>query len=271
MPVFAYNLDTSLDDEIRKNYNPSKIEDDMALPKLPQNLREEETSTVPVRQYTPAYTTQARTAQPVKKPQYTSKVSVDGNYAVLKKGTKFRTKLVQSVSDKTHKRTDIALINQYPVSTTYLTVPMGAIFQGEIESSHPPQLSANGGLIKIKISSVNINGRDYTVEGFVTEANFRNIFFNNIKGERKYAKNLINSMRPGAYFYKRMFSTSARLVNDGGAAFWSPFPFAAGLIVLGGNIIISPILATFSKGGTVFLRSGSRIEIKLAKDAIIYE
>lgn len=270
MPACAYNLDTSIDDEIRKNYNPSKIEHDTALPVLPKNLQSE-VNTIPVNQYQPTQKTQTQTLQPInKQPQYKSKVSVGGNYAVLKKGTKFQTKLVTSVSDRTHRGAAVMLQNRYPVSTTYLTIPIGAIFEGTVVQSHPPQFTGNGGLITMKINSINLNGVSHPASAFVTETNFKHIFFNDIKGQRKFAKNMFSSMRPGFQFYKRMFANSARLLNDGGSAIWSPFPFIAGVVGLGAGVISSPVLAVFSKGGQSYLRSGSNVEIKLEQDVIIY-
>lgn len=268
-PVWAYSLDTSVDEEIRKNYNPSKIEQD-TLPSLPQNLKEEP-NTVEVNRYTSEYKTQSQSYQPVKTaPHYTSKVSVDGNYAVFKKGTKFKTKLMSGISDRTSRGTSVRLMNKYPVSTTYFTIPIGAIFEGTVVRSHPPQFTGNGGHILLRIDKVIINDVSYSLSARVIEANYKNIFFNSMKGQRKYVKNMFSSMRPGFQYFKRMSSTAARLLNDGGAAFWSPFPFAAGILVLGANVMVSPALAVFSKGGPMYLRGGSNIEIKLSQDALIY-
>lgn len=271
MPVFAADFDTSIDDDIRRNYNPSKIEQDMDLPALPKNLEAEETHSVPVNQYQSQYKTQTQMFQPVKKqPCYTSRVNVDGNYAVIKKGTKFRTKLMTGISDKTRKGSAVTLMTRYPVSTTYFTLPKGTLLQGKIEDSHPPLWTGNGGLIVIKVHSVVLNGGEQQLNAKVTEANFRNIFFNNIKGPRRYARSMFNDMRPGVDFYKRMIASTGRLLNDGGAAIWSPFPFVAGILGLGANVMVAPVIAIFSKGGAVYLRAGSDIEVKLTQDMIIY-
>jgi len=287
MRVFALDLDTSIDDDIRRNYNPTKIEEDMALPTLPKNLEMEEIHTVPVNQYqaqdrvqTQSQASgqtqsqaqrQAPALQPTKKhPLYTSRVNVDGNYAVMKKGTKFRTKLLTNISDRTPKGSSITLMTKYPVSTTYLTIPKGSLLQGKIESSHPPFWTGNGGLIVIKVHSVTLNGTETPLNAKITEANFKNIFFNNIKGQRRYASSTFKHLKPGFSFYKRMIASTGRLLNDGGAAVWAPFPFVAGVLGLGANTLAAPVLAIFSKGGSVSLHSGSNIEIKLTQDMIIY-
>ena len=42
MPAFAlFEIDTSIDDEIRKKYDTDKIERDYGLPPLPENLKQE--------------------------------------------------------------------------------------------------------------------------------------------------------------------------------------------------------------------------------------
>lgn len=44
--MLALELDTSVDDFIRKNYNPNKIEDDIQLPALPKILNEKDTGDI---------------------------------------------------------------------------------------------------------------------------------------------------------------------------------------------------------------------------------
>lgn len=266
MPVYALGFDLSVDDDIRKNYNPSKLEQDMILPALPKNLQEEAPNSIEAKQYSgqllqPAYN------KPIKG---SSSVSVNGNYAIIKKGTKFRTTLLSSLSDHSNKGTRVKFKLRLPVSTTYLTIPTGTVFIGELEDRHPPQLLGNGGLIKVRIVGMILNGQTYRIDGFVTQANYENIFFNNYKGKRRFASSMVNKMRPGYNFYKRMASTTARLLNDGWGAVWAPFPAALGIVGLAGNVAVAPVLATFTKGAGAYLRSGSYIEFKLAQDIIIY-
>lgn len=274
MQALALDFDTSLDDEIRKNYNPSKIEEDMALPALPKILDDSTDNEIPVNRYQSQTKTQAQSLQPIKKAVLTNSCApaktLGGSYAVLKKGTKFKTGLVTNVSDFSRKGSTVTLVTRYPVSTTYLTIPTGTILEGKVISSHPPQFTGNGGQIKFKITSMKLNDATYPMSAFVTEANHKNIFFNNIKGQRKYAKSMFRAMKPGVGFYKKMTFASARLLNDGVNAFLSPIPFATAILGLGANVMISPAIAVFSKGSSINLKSGNNVEIKLSEEMVIY-
>lgn len=285
-PVFALEFDTSLDDEIRKNYNPNKIEKDMQLPALPRVFNEKPASTTTVVNSKPDLT-------PIKKPieqaqtqpqtlsirkqqssisqkQPVAKLSAE-SYATLKYGTKIKVRSLSTISDKTKKSTRVSFVSTYPVSATYFTIPAGTVFKGEVINSHRPQFTSNGGLIKIKVNSVILNGQTQALEACITKANHKKIFQNNIKGKRKYLSNMFKSTKPGCHFCKKMIRVTAYLASDGSSIIIAPFSFIAGFAAVAGNIIVSPVLATFKKGGSIAINEGSDFEIKLIQDMYIYK
>lgn len=272
MPVLALELDTSLDDEVRKNYNPNKIEQDYKLPALPKIQEEPAIKPVSNIVKTPAAaTTTAPQLKPItgsiKKPVV--KVSAD-SCAILKQGTKIKVRSLCRISDRSRRGTKVSFISEYPVSTTYFTIPMGTTFKGEIVHSHKPQLGGNGGLIVIKIDSVILRGQTQPINAKITKADSKKIFFNNIKGKRKYTSSMFKSMHPGVGFFKKMWRTTTYLAGDGASILVSPFSLAIGCLGLGGNIMVSPALAMFHKGGSISIPEGSNFEIKLMQDVFIY-
>lgn len=272
-PVLALELDTSLDDEVRKNYNPNKIEQDYKLPQLPKI--QEEPAVKPI-SYTakPPTTTSATTAPQLKPITGSIKKPAarhsDENYAILKQGTKIRVRSLSRISDRSRRGTKVSFVSEYPVSTTYFTIPMGTTFKGEIVRSHKPQFGANGGLIVIKIDSVVLRGQTQPFNAKITKADSKKIFFNNIKGKRKYTASMLKSMRPGVGFFKKMWRTTTYLAGDGTSILVSPFSLAIGCFGLGGNVMVSPALAMFHKGGSISIPEGSDFEIKLMQDVFIY-
>lgn len=308
-PVFAAELDTSVNDEIRKNYNPDKLEDDVKLPSLPKIITEEEHATKavksqvqplkPVSSNTPIKAVKSVTpAQPVQQAKIQQSESFSAtntasqsqeseqlkqisapminsssakmSYAVLKSGTKLDLKLLTSVSDRTRHGTIVKLVSMYPVSTTYYTVPMGTVFYGRVEDSHHPQLLTNGGLIVIGINAMEIAGNKHQIDAIVTKVNSKHIYFNNIKGERRYFKSMRSSMKPGFHFLKKMMGVTGNLMTDGSSIVVAPFSLCAGVIAAGGNVLLSPALALFRKGAPIYVNNGSYVQIKLQEDVRIY-
>ena len=109
MSALALELDTSVDEEIRKHYNPSQIEKDL-LPPLPKtapsqntpktaparNMKTVETTTPPPKNL-PAIDTSKKTPRRIQalpgQTQAKNKFARDGIAAIkLKKGTKFKVK-----------------------------------------------------------------------------------------------------------------------------------------------------------------------------------
>lgn len=288
MPAIALTFDPSLDDEVRKNYNPNKIEEDMALPALPKILNESSSEPIkPISQQiknptlpkpavqkqisAPQHAASAvKTVRPTQTGSMSEQTVTPGNSVTLARGTKIRVKLLNNISDRTRRGTRLSFVSQYPVSTTYFTIPSGTVFSGIIANSHGPQLSANGGLIVIKVTSVSINGDNRNIDANVTEANYKYVFFNNIKGKRKYMKSMFKSTSPGMHFCKKMFSVSGDLLQGGSSAILTPFSLCFGVLAVAGNVMVSPALALFYKGDHVYLKEGSALEIRLMQDLIIY-
>ncbi len=258
----AFDIDTSVDDAIRKKYNPKKIEEDL-LPPLPNNLKND----VPLKS-NENFSKPVFSAPPLKEVKQT-KFS-QGQHITLKRGTKITVRLTSGISDKLSVGSKIYFKLSKPIRTRYFSLPENTRFIGVITDSHSPQLSGNGGLIVIKIENITINGKTQEINAKITKANYKKIFFNNIKGKRTYLKNVAKSTEPGRKFYGKMWSKTKKLANDSVTLIFSPFTLITGVAVLGVNVIGSPVFALFSEGGSISIPANSPFEIKLLEDTTIY-
>ena len=159
----ALELDTSVDDEIRRNYNPSKLEQTLpALPKVAPN----QPSTPPVNK--PAQSTAIQTppktqpVTPAAKPQLGVKklpndYKYDKSTAIrIKKGTKFRVKSNTVISDYLKEGSRVSFTTIKPVTQRYITITEGTKFTAVVKDSHLPQFSGNGGLIVLMVDSLSL-------------------------------------------------------------------------------------------------------------------
>lgn len=281
--TFAWDLDTSVEDELRKNYNPYQIEEDYGLPPLPKILEDEKKGSQPQVQTQSQIQQQKQTSTPKPQENFTVEKIIEspkikpsntsilgGNYATIKKGKKFKVKLATNLSDKCPKGARLTLITKYPVTTTYGTVPSNTKFKGVIVESHRPQLTGNGGLIVIKVDNIILNDYQQPVNAYITKAANKKIFFNNIKGKRKYISNTFKSTKFGQKYFSKMWKTTKSLAKDGATVIFTPFPLITGTVVYGVNVITSPLFGIFSKGGSLTIPAGSDFEIKLLEDLVIY-
>jgi len=259
----AAEFDTSIDDEIRKKYNPSKIEEDAALPALPKILNgssNEDNANNVIK----------ATSSSTDNLQQVSYSKTEQSFIRLKKGTKIKLKLLSSVSNGTPKGVKLTFSSIYPVSTTYFTIPSGTIFKGYVVNSHKPQLSGNGGLIVLNINSMIINNEVQPINTNVVKANSKMIFLNNIKGKRKYLQSRCASTKPGYEFCKKRFHVAAIQMQNRSTMILAPLSVASGVLVFGGNVLISPALAMFYKGGNIILHEGCEVDVKLMQDIFVY-
>ena len=266
--AFAMDLDMTVDDEIRKNYNPSKLIQDTGvkggndseetLPELPVILDMEADEIAPAQQVQ----SNTQTTMPP------AKIVTGGNIKI-RKGTSFNVVSSAKISDWQRKGTTVKFKTNSAIVKKKYTIPAGTVFTGEIIESHQPQITCNGGLVVIRIRSMLYKGQTIPVNAYITRADDKMIFLNNIKGDRTYLKTMWKKGNWGRALFGRMFNLTVNLGGEGSTLLLSPFPLAYGTICLGVNTLISPITAFFSKGGHVSIPAGSSFRIKLLDDAYI--
>ena len=208
-PCLALELDTSIDDEIRRTYDPSKLE--QSLPALPKTAPTQQNTVPKTPQTTQAPQTAPKSlpSTPVAKPQLGVKklpneYKYDKSTAIrIKKGTKFRVKSNSVISDYLREGAKVSFTSIKPVTQRYITVPAGTKFTAVVEDSHQPQMSGNGGLVVLMVDSITVNGQTRSVHGKITKANMKKIFFNNMKGKRSYWKGVAKQIDKGENFYKK--------------------------------------------------------------------
>lgn len=271
LPALPLELDLSVDEEIRKNYNPSKLELE-SLPPLPEvkpsPVQKQPFEVVDIPDTKPIGTTLPKLTPADKKPSITN---VDKSTAIkIKKGTKFKVKSQQAVSDASRVGARLSFVSQKAVTQRYVTIPQGTVFKGEVFDAHTPQLTGNGGLIVIGIDSMVFRGSTVGIEAKITKANHKKIFFNNIKGKRQYWKGTADSLKPGTKFYKKMMRTTSKLANGTFTVILTPFTVVAGVAVYAVNFVGSPVFGLFSKGGRISIPAGTEFEIKLLEDVYLY-
>lgn len=270
----AFELDTSVDDEIRKNYNPSKLEQD-TLPALPNVLQSPTNNykgtspalNVPKTNLDTDYSTSTKSIGK------SVGVQANNNYTAIKipKGTKFKVKSQTKLSDWNTAGARATFTSTEPVVKRYTSFPVGTTFKGVIEDSHQPNFAGNGGLIKLKADSMIVNGHTHTIDAKVIRADGKIILFNNIKGKRGYTKGIANRVNKGEQFYKKSRNASNKLSSNPVGTIISPIPTIVGAVGYGVNLIASPITALWSKGSHITLPAGTNYTLKFRQDLYIYK
>lgn len=272
MPVFALDLDTSVDDEIRRTYDPSKLE--QSLPSLPKTAPSQNTS--PKNMPAPQTPPKSLPVTPDAKPQigvkkFQNDFKYDKSTAIrIKKGTKFRVKSNSVISDYLKEGARVSFTSVKPVTQRYVTITEGTRFTAVVKNSHMPQFTGNGGLIVLMVDSMTFNGQTRSVHAKITKANLKKIFFNNIKGKRAYWKGVAKQIDKGENFYKKTRRTSRKLADNPVGILISPIPTITGILVYAVNFAGSPLFAIWYKGGRISIPAGSEFEIKLLEDVYLY-
>ncbi len=273
---FAFELDTSVDEEIRKNYNPSALEQNLpALPKTaPSQSATTKTTVTTTNKTTPVVPKTQPVSQP-SKPQLVIK-KMDNDYKFdkstairIKKGTKFRVKSNCVISDYQREGTRVSFTSIKPVTQRYITINEGTRFNAVVEDSHLPQFTGNGGLIVLMVDGIVVNSSTKSVHAKITKANMKKVFLNNIKGKRGYIKGVSRQVDKGENFYKKTRRTSTKLADNPVGLIISPIPTVFGAVVYAVNLVGSPVFAIWAKGSRISIPAGSEFEIKLLEDVYL--
>ena len=272
----AFDIDETVDDEIRKNYNPNQLIQDVGIK---ENALEKKFQAEPIVQpidpSLPALpnitkNNNTKNTNTIKPNQTITKYEpYTGGHIKVKSGSSFNVTSNTTIADWQTRGTRVSFTLPKATHGRGFSMPAGTIFQGEIVESHQPQITCNGGLVAIKIDSIIYKNQKIPVDAFITRANDKKIFLNNIKGERTYLKTMWKKGNWGRALFNKMMTLTISLGGTGSTLILSPFPLAYGTICLGANSIASPICAFFSKGGKLSIPAGSNFRIKLNEDIMI--
>ncbi len=117
---------------------------------------------------------------------------------------------------------------------------------------------------------MSFNGKTFPVNARITKANAKNIYLNNIKGQRQYWANAGKQVDKGEAFYQKTRKTAAKLANNPIGIIISPIPTIVGVAGYTVTTVISPITSIFAKGGNLSIPAGSNFEIRLNESTYIY-
>ncbi len=246
--VHAFELDLSVDEEIKRKYNSSKLEYEV-LPSLPSATP----SKVQAKTVTPTYS---------KAPEIVSIEDKD-NAKKISSRTKFKVRSNQAISDWSKEGSTVSFTTSETVYKKYVTIPSGTKIYAKIVDSHGPQFTGNGGLVEIEITGLTYNGKTYEAYGKVIKVNSKKVFLNNIKGKRKYWANVVKHVNDGENFYKKTRDVSSKMAENPILIILSPIPTVVGIVGCSVRTVLSPVTALATKGGSVSIPSGSDFEIKL--------
>lgn len=274
--AFAFNLDETVDDEIRKNYNDSKLVKDVGIEntsiiieKDKNVTEEEELPNLPTILKNQSTSSKADIKSNFQSSVPKQPINYSNGNIKIKKGTIFKVVNSNAISDWQKSGTTLTFELKTPLINKDINIPSGTKFKGEIVESHQPQITCNGGLVSIRIYSMNINGQSYPINAYITNANDKKIFLNDIKGNRTYLKTMWKNGNWGRSLFNKMLNLTVNLGKENSTFVLAPFPIAYGSICLGANALVSPITAFFSKGGHVSIPAGQNFKLKLSEDAYI--
>lgn len=262
-------MDYSVDEKIKKKYNTSKIDEEL-LPKLPQSYYEQDIDApAPIFDSVQIEEPTTTVQTPLNQTKTTTTKILQGNALKLKSGTKFVVKNKTVFSNSTPQNAIVTFESIYSQRFGNVTLPVGTKFKGIVTDSHRPQITGNGGLIELQITEILIDGKAYPINAKITLANEKKVFFNSIKGERRYLKNLGITIKPTSKFMRKMWKKTCAYSDEFPAVVLAPFTFTAGVVAITGGVVVSPFVSFFNKGKAVYFNQNTSFVIKLLDDALI--
>ena len=268
-PIYSYELDTSIDEEIKQKYNSNKLNEEI-LPQLPSNLKNSATSSnsqnsssANVPKTTPTFDT-TKAINIIK-----NNTSISKTGTRIPRWTKFELKSNSKLSSWLGTNTTIIFTSTNPVYKNNITIPAGTKFSGSVIKTHASQITGNGGLVEIKVTSFNFNNKTIPINAIVTKVNGENIFFNRIKGSRQYINGVKNKVTSATNAYKKGRNVSTKLASNPVGALVSPLPTIGGFVAGAMGTVSSPITGLLQKGKDINIPAGTLYEIKLLEDAYV--
>lgn len=246
----AADFDTSVDSQIRKDYIDSDT-----LPPLPS-------ATPGSSGYKGTVTSNVKETGTVYNPT--------GKTYTLKHGTKIKLASRSVIADTLPVGSKISFSSKNDIVTKEgMKIPAGTVFRGTVTDSHRPQISSNGGLVELNINEIYFNGILSGIETKLSDANYKKVMRNDIKGKHSYWTNFEKSLKPGRKFFNAANNVANIFTPVPVIQVVAIVPWALGVTVYAVNLVASPFIALFSKGGSLTLPAGTELNIKIKNNSII--
>ena len=279
MPVFSIDLDCTVDDKIRKNYNvgvpiEKRAPTSQTMPKLPAVPQKINKNSSRLANPTPTKNSVRHEKEKKSfnnnKSRVNKKIYMNKRSFPLRNGMSFDIYNLNAISDRQRVGTNITFAVKKPIKTAYYTIPEGTKLVGRIAESHTPQITGNGGLVSVSVETIILNGSYQHIDARVVKVNGKKVFFEDIKGQRSYMKNTVEKGKWGRRTFNKMNKLSASLAKDKATLLLTPFTFVYGVAAGGVSTVTSPVVAVFSKGGRVYIPPYTTFKIKIEKDVKLY-
>ena len=245
-PIFAVDFDTSIDESIRKDYKVKESE--QTLPALPNVSPSKDDVNIPVK----------------------TNLNATGKRYTIKGSTKIILASQKSVNDGYRRGAKIGFVTQNDITAKDgTTIPAGTLIKATVTDSHGPQITGNGGLIELCFNEIYFNGVMSQLDSKINKANYKRIYFNDIKGERRYWKNFGKATKPGQKVFKATQKATGKMASIPIINLISFVPVLGGTVFYTINFVASPVIMVFLKGGRLSLPAGTRFEIKIKGDTEI--
>lgn len=249
--VRAAEFDSSIDAGIRKDYHVEDID----LPALPKAA--------------PSDNTTVKSVPEIKQTTVPNYVHTGKTYTV-KGGTKVVLISKSSFSDWSARGSKVSFSSQNGIVAKDGTIiPAGTVFRGTIVNTHRPQITGNGGLVELKIDEIDYNGIPSYIETKLSAANYKKVYRSDIKGERRYWKNFSKAMNPGKKVFNATRTCASVMAPIPVINILSIVPILGGSVVYIANLTVAPVIAIFTKGGSVSIPAGTQFQIKFSKNTEI--
>jgi len=187
--------------------------------------------------------------------------------ATLAKGVQIRAVNQSKITDYMLEGQTIVFSTTQEIFTSRHKLPKGTKLTARIVSAHKPQLACNGGLIGVRIVSVNAYGYNQPINAGIIKVKTDRIHFSNLKGEHNYLKTTCKKAKWGQNMYKKWSKTSHQLASKGAGVIIAPFPYIGGCVLAAASTVSSPVTALLGRGGHLTIPANTTFTIKMYDDA----
>ena len=188
---------------------------------------------------------------------------------LLPKGSQFRVVNKSKISDTLPEGSTIEFRSTQELKTPYYTIPKNTRFTAKVVDSHSPQITCNGGLVGLRMTSLTLNGYNIPINAGIIKFKTDNIYFSNLKGEHTYWKTTCKKAKWGQKMFTKWSKTSSKLASKGAGVIIAPFPYIGGCILAASSTLSSPVTAQLGKGGHLNIPQNVTFTIKLYDDAYV--
>ena len=141
--------------------------------------------------------------------------------------------------------------------------PTEVIFTGQIIENNPPRLVGRSSTLKLKIDTMKVGNITYHTVAYISRMGKKMVMTGVLTGNPIYMENLADTANRGTITIDKVYKDPCKFHCESIKSPIRPLYYLGGAVLQVADLLLSPVICVFKRGGEIEIHQYTSFEIKL--------